>query len=97
MSEKARSGVRSRSTSNGEFPIILKVCTLCLRVQKYNAGDCLPHWGDLTIGERLELTRLDTKKHHTICPDCHRAIAERDARLKSCQACKLSSCERSEQ
>lgn len=50
-------------------------------MQQYTVGDCMPHWGDLTIGQRLELTRLDTKKHHTICPDCRDAIRERDTRL----------------
>ena len=77
--------------------VILKVCSLCHRVHRYAKGDTLPHWGDLSLTERCELSRLDVRRHHTICPDCHREIAERDARLKSCQACKLSSCERSEQ
>ena len=63
--------------------VILKVCILCHRVHRYAKGDTLPHWGDLSLIERLDLSRLDVRRHHTICPDCRARIRERDAHLAS--------------
>ena len=63
--------------------ITIKVCSLCHRVHRYAKGNTLPHWGDLSITERCELSRLDIRRHHTICPDCRERIRERDTRLRT--------------
>lgn len=60
---------------------IIKICTLCRRVQKYDKGNRLPHWGDLTLDERCAMYAQDIRWHHTICPDCRARIRERDERI----------------
>lgn len=62
---------------------LIKICELCQRVQKYNPGDRLPHWADLTLDERCHLERTGCREHHTICPDCKGKIRERDTRLQT--------------
>lgn len=51
---------------------LVKICSVCERVQKYNRGDTLPHWGDWTPEERQEAGKEGYDMHHTICPDCRR-------------------------
>jgi transcription initiation factor TFIIIB Brf1 subunit/transcription initiation factor TFIIB len=49
---------------------MVKICSVCGCVQRYNRGDNLPHWGKWTPEEKQEADRLGYNTHHTICPDC---------------------------
>ncbi|OPY78307.1 MAG: hypothetical protein A4E65_02330 [Syntrophorhabdus sp. PtaU1.Bin153] len=53
-----------------EFRPLVKICSVCGCVQRYNRGDNLPHWGKWTPEEKQEADRLGYNTHHTICPDC---------------------------
>lgn len=59
-----------RGKSNGEYPVIIKVCSLCDKVQKYNRGDTLPHWEKLTEQEWHDIIKRGYREHHTLCPEC---------------------------